>query len=232
MAEEGVIVDQNAAMDLAQYLTEIGRLGNNTAREVGAAIQSGVNSQWGTAKVPQFRDSDGIGWVVEVSDRFNGEVLYAIVRSKEGKRHVTEVVDEEKVKVMFPQHPSKPGQPKQAEALDAATPASAQTSDPNETLIQELALLRAKVEEHEQRNTQLNAKLSLAMDGDQNGPALVRWKQAVKSDDGQGFESDEDRVTIGEVGGEIERLIGIGVKAEYIEVWTRRKVPKVRFDLE
>lgn len=237
MAEEGVIVNEEAAVGLAHYLTEIGRLGNKTAREVGAAIQSGVNTKWGMAKVPQFRDASGIGWIVEISERFNGEVLYAIVRSEKGQRHVTKVIDDDKLREMFPKAPKaekaqqQAAQPEQAQ--QGASPAQITTDDNTvATLTQEVGLLRSQVEQKDQRIAQLNAQLQSAQNGDPDGPALVRWKKATKTDNGQGFEKEEEQITVRQVGGKIQDLIEKGVKAEHIEVWSRRQQPKVRFDLE
>lgn len=238
MAEEGVIVDQEAAINLAHYLTEIGRLHNKTAREVGAAIQSGVNSMWGTAKVPQFRDGDGIGWVVDISDRFNGEALYGIIRSKEGQRHVTEVITEDVLSERFPRKSNQSSPPKEERPSQRppfqpeVAQQAAQHSAAIETLTQELAAARAQKEELEQRLERANAKIELAQNGDPNGPALVRWKVATKSENGQGFEKEEEEITVGAVGEKVQALINIGVKADHIEVWSRRKQPRVRVELE
>lgn len=235
MAEEGVIVDQEAAINLAHYLTEIGRLHNKTAREVGAAIQSGVNSMWGTAKVPQFRDGDGIGWVVDISDRFNGEALYGIIRSKEGQRHVTEVITEDVLSERFPRKSRPPQQAEEQEtppAKQAAQPVVAQNGAAIETLTQELTLLRQRTEALEKQKEELAAQLQLAQNGNPEGPALVRWKVAVKEENGQSFEKEEEEITVGVVGEKVQALINIGVKADHIEVWSRRKQPRVRVELE
>lgn len=236
MAEEGVIVEQDAAVNLTHYLTEIGRIRNKTAREVGAAIQSGVNARWGTAKVPQFRDSNGIGWVVEISERFDGEVLYAIVRpGEEGRRHVTEVVGEDQLRKMFP---TKKGdeqakqQPQQAPSNGKQQRTKPVGPDPIATLTQEVAAMRAKNEDQAKQIETLEIRCRRLAAGDPEGPALVRWKVAVKEENGQSFSNEEQQIKVGEVGEKVQALINIGIKAEHIEVWSRRQQPRVRVELE
>ena len=222
MADEGVIVEQDAAVGLGQYLAEIGRLHSKDLTEIGAAIQSGVNAAWGTAKVPQFRDEKGIGWVVDLSNRFSGEVLYGIVRSKGGERRVTEVIPEDVFRERFARRDGKPS------PRPPFQPEAAQAQSVVENLTQELTLLRRQKEELEKKVERLGAQVHSAQNESPDGPALVRWNDVTDTVTCH----DEERITVGQVGEKIKELINSGVKAEDIEVWSRRRTPRVRVELE
>jgi len=238
VVDEGVVVEQEAAVGLAHYLTEIGRLGNRTARDVGAAIQSSVNSQWGSAKVKGFQDQHGPGWIVDISSRFQDEVLYAVVRTNKGKRHVVEVVDDEKLKAFVPG--VKP-QKKSDNNLDqqAVGVGSHNSNDEKDAsvLIQQQDKIVEIIKKLKIENKKLQDELAAIRASDPEKPALLRWKVLVKKEIDEDLEEtevvDKEReTTIGNIGAEISGLIANGVSVEHIVVWSKKQQPKVKVELE
>jgi hypothetical protein len=95
MSEPKVLVNEGAATKLAQHLAEQGRL-QGGVHAVKQALNKAVERKWGT-QADSFNDSVGPGWIIDVSDYFQDELLYAIVRSEHGNRSVVAVVDEDEI---------------------------------------------------------------------------------------------------------------------------------------
>lgn len=226
MSDEGVVILEGVAVATAQHLVEIGRLGSRSPRDVHAAIQSGVNTKWGTAKVPQFRDADGVGWVIDVSDNFGGEMLYAIVRRHNGEPCVIDVVTEDQLREVFPRKSKTPPPPPETAAVSEDSDSVADAEPSN------IRAVRARVKQLEQQVERLNSELMVAKTVDPEGPALVMWTKTSMDNKDRKPQSFQEVVKVGEVGLKIQTLIDAGVKAEQITVWSQRKQPKLRIDLE
>jgi hypothetical protein len=233
---QGVIVDEEAAVGLAHYLTEIGRLGNRTARDVGAAIQSGVNVQWGSAKVKQFQDAQGVGWLVDLSDRFQGEVLFGVVRTSKGRRHVVKVVDEDALRAMLPQVQPKSKPPAKNHLDEMPTQEQTQEQmgiDPKNpngpTLAQQRDHLAGVIEKLKAENERLKNEVSAIRTAEAKGDALVRWSTTYGNGNSEKF---EEQIALENVPDKLNSLISSGIKPEDIVVWSKRQQPKVRVELE
>ena len=90
-----VIVGEPVAAKLANHLHQQGRL-RGGVRMVIDSLNKAVDRKWGVA-ADSFKDSAGPGWIIDVSDYFDNELLYAIVRSENGIRSVVAVVDEDEI---------------------------------------------------------------------------------------------------------------------------------------
>lgn len=86
-----VVISQPAAMKLATHLTEQGRLQGGVS-VVNHKLSRAIAQKWGTA-ARQFTDHAGVGWLIDLSEYFDDEMLYAVVRSHEGSRTLVAVVD-------------------------------------------------------------------------------------------------------------------------------------------
>lgn len=219
---ESVAVEEQAVIDLAQYLAEIERIGKRSVRDVGMAVQSGVNLCWGTGKVKQFQDKNGAMWIADISDRFDGEVLFALIRSGEGgKRRVVKVVGEDELLGMLPKQRIQPSNNKhldemptmEEQGLDSKNPSGPSLAEQRDRLIRNLKNCRED-----------NETLKRILAEQDNGPALVRWINT-----GQGC---EEVIESGDVSEKIQELIAEGIKSETIVVWTRRKQAKIKVELE
>lgn len=82
-----------AAADLFRHLREQGRA-KGDAQELARVLARALERTWGTGSAKRFSDKDGGGWFVDLSDYFDGEMLYGIVRSGPGgSRTLDSVVD-------------------------------------------------------------------------------------------------------------------------------------------
>lgn len=95
MEESAVVVSESVAAKLAGHLHEQGRLRGGVPMVI-ASLNKAVERKWGVA-TDHFSDSSGPGWIIDVSDYFEDELLYAVVRSDGGNRSVVAVVDEDEI---------------------------------------------------------------------------------------------------------------------------------------
>lgn len=220
MEEAAVVVEPEVAILAAQHLVEQGRGNGQTARTIAAKVQGIIENRWGTSKVPRFEDGEGGGWLVDVSLAFEDEAMYAVVRSKEGQRTVTKIIEEEDaIKLARPgKAPTGSGDqahldemPSMAEVgLDPENPSGPSLGQQNSILTEQL---REAVEVVE--------KLTPKADS----PALVRMKEG--EDKWQTFS-----VMYNTVGALVQELLSKGTNPDDIEVWTSRRKPKVKVELE
>ena len=74
--------------------------------ELRRKIGAGVTKGWGTRKTKSFVDSTGPGWTVDLSDLFDGEMLYAIIRSiGGGKRQVVSILEADDTELLHQPQP-------------------------------------------------------------------------------------------------------------------------------
>lgn len=217
---ENVVLRKGIVDALHKYLTEIGRIGNRTSQDLGSVIKAGVTSQWGSAKVKQFQDDKGIGWIVDLTERFRGEVLYAIVRAKEGVRYVSEIADAESVEEMF----SSPSR-KNAFDLPAMEEIGLDSKNPSGPSLAQQGVMK--------ENAELKVKLKSVLDelsrlkkSDSQSPTLICWQEKESASPMQEEIKEMDIQT------KINQLIDSGVKAHQIVVWTKRQQPKIKIELE
>ena len=173
--------------------------------------------------MPRFEDSAGGGWFVDVSEAFEDEAMYAVVRSVGGVRTVIQIVEEEEAfRLAKGARGSEPPEPAEepldendsAEEVMVATIASMALEQQRDTARNERDALRVEVEKFKPKP---------------KDPALIRIYQS--NDDKENWSTYI--VNFGAVGEEIRRLMNEHHTApECIEVWTRRQVPKVKVELE
>jgi len=93
---------------------------------------------------------------------------------------------------------------------------------------QTIQRLKDKVEALLKERDQLKAKMQEAPDS----PVLLRWHQPEPSEGvNLSRKLKEKLIKKSEVSDEIQELIEIGAKAEDIEVWSRKRQPKVKIEL-
>lgn len=111
-------VSEDAAIRMAEHLHEQGRIGPigpQTAQLMSHKLGQAVALSWGV-RAKRFEDSGGGGWICDVSSAYEGELMYAVVRSQAGgSRIVTECV-EETVAVALAGGQERPDTPRTREA--------------------------------------------------------------------------------------------------------------------
>jgi hypothetical protein len=86
-------ITPEVAASLYSHLQEQSRA-FGSVRDLEALLARAVTRHWGTANARRFRDSDGGGWLVDLSEFLDGEELYGMVRSSiGGSRLMTAIVD-------------------------------------------------------------------------------------------------------------------------------------------
>lgn len=93
--EDTVLVPPTIAVDLHARLEEQGR-SFGTPADVAAKLDRILAQDWGTPKARRFQEKDAPGgWLIDVSDYLEGEMLYLMIRTVHGRRALTAVVDQD-----------------------------------------------------------------------------------------------------------------------------------------
>ena len=213
-----VIVSEFAAAKLANHLHQQGRLQGGVPMVI-ASLNKAVDRKWGVA-ADHFTDAAGPGWIIDVSDYFEDELLYAIVRSEMGNRSVVAVVDEDEVGAF-----KKTGQWTTAEARAGGLsevvgePAPVPEGDPAPN-VHALPTVR---------------QFQAAGTPKPDDPRLVVWWDPgadieEQDDDGRVGTKAPNAIhcTYGEAQAEVMRLLMRGCK---VEVWSGVKHPELKVDL-
>jgi len=190
----------------------------------------------GDCESTSFDDVEGGGWLIDVSPAFDDEAMYAVVRTKDGKRMVTNIIEEDDAFQMV-----RPNQPPESEIdskddsadpvmVEVFTGAAEQTQEAM-SLQGQVDSLKTQVNTLEEANKNLREQLLKLMikPGD---PVLVRWDA---SSDSEGLTSEmtwqDDYMYYDQVSEKIRVLLAGGVKPEKIEIWTSLKRPQVKVEL-
>lgn len=215
MAEEvapDVIVGETVGAKLADHLHRQGRL-QGGVRMVIDSLNKAVSRKWGIA-ADQFTDSAGPGWIIDISEYFDNEMLYAIVRSEHGNRSVVAVVDEDEIGEF-----KKTGQWSSPEARAGGL------SDVVEALGESVgAEVRQLPVPHAtpRRSPQPNPE----------DPRLIVWWEGPTQEDSEirskGEAPHAMHTTYGEAQGEVMELLMRGCK---VEVWSGVKHPELKVDI-
>jgi len=252
VAEEGVVVERNVAILAVQHLVEQGRGHGKSAGVLADKVQRLVHKQWGTSKVPRFEDEESGGWLIDVSPAFDGEAMYAVVRTQNGTRAVTKIIEEDDaVKMMGnPGAPEKPAVDEVEVDVDVEEDDDEDIeyldSDP-ETLIPEGSPLLQnppfkQIVKLEQERDELQSQVATLrrlvnkLTPKDDDSVLLCWKgdpsaggEHVKRD---GKPRDNQiEVSHSQVSSAIQALITAGIDPEHVEVWSRRQKPKVKVEL-
>jgi hypothetical protein len=249
--EVPVIIEPNAAILAAQHLAEQGRGHGQTAKSIAVKVQGIVENKWGTAKVPRFSDDEGGGWLIDVSNAFDGEVMYAVVRSKGGQRTVTHIVEEDDAVSLTRggQPPEPDDEDELVKAVEEGEPQPFVPEDEDDgvghlppidvlkqkdTLSDQLARKVAQNNGLMEKVDRLNQRLDHAkatiekLRSKPEDDALLRFDERT----GDSEQWTERFIKVASIEDEIQALLAKGVKAENIEVWTRRQRPRVKVELE
>lgn len=91
-APDTLLVSEGTAVKLHGHLTEQGRNLGPPA-EIHRKLGVIVDREWGTPRCPRFQDAAGGGWLIDMSEYLEGEMLYALIRTVHGRRTLTAIVD-------------------------------------------------------------------------------------------------------------------------------------------
>ncbi len=202
-----VVVLEPAVLGLVQLFTPRGH--NVFPSDVRSKISRGVSRDWGTSKAKRFDDAHGLGWLIDLSDSFNEEMLYAVIRSGPGgTRCVVAVVEAEAIEDFTRNKkalPTMDGEELEAEAQAAPSPSV--KAAPAGLMRPTPALKPTEVP--------TDPVLVLVMNGDAGMPVenLVRTTNA------------EVRSVVG-------GLLQDGIRPEQIEIWSSCRRPKVQIAFE
>jgi hypothetical protein len=209
-------VEPTAVTWLYSHLEQQGRLKGRTPPAVQKRLLATVSAN-SKGKNLKFEDAKGGGIVVGIASGFDDEALYAVLRKKGDQFVVTEVIDED-VAIGMVKGMSNAANP------EGLTPEQvAAGADPSTPFLQqEVVRLQEELRAAQAQTTKLTPK--------PDDPALVRHR--VKTDDSDAEEWFPASMKVSEVSAAVQGLLAQGIKPEDIEVWTGRRQPKVRVELE
>lgn len=208
MAEQpvpDVIVGEPVAAKLANHLHQQGRLQGGVTMVI-ASLNKAVDRKWGVA-AESFTDTAGPGWIIDVSEYFNDEMLYAIIRREHGIRSVVAVVDEEELGGF-----KKTGRWASPEAASAGLSESADMVGDTEVPVQLRPAMRQPV--------QLVPK--------PDDPRLIVWWAPDSEEDPGSKTPIAQHTTYADAQDMVMRLLMSGCK---VEVWSLVKHPELTVDI-
>lgn len=86
-----VLITESVVGELFNHLAEQSRNFGGPA-DLALLLERAVDRSWGTNKAPRFNDQAGGGWIIDLSDYLDNEMLYAQIRTVHGRRTLTTVV--------------------------------------------------------------------------------------------------------------------------------------------
>jgi hypothetical protein len=200
--DPNIVVTESAVVKLAEHLQAVGRM-RGSIGDVRRTLNHAVIKSW--TKAQSYRDEKGPVWVIDVSESFDDQMLYAVVRpSLGGNRSVQAVVEVDEVESFV--------QTRQWQTPEA---------------MGEFGEEMASVEP----NRSLSKPVNTASTEAPTDPCLVVWWQVADlSDRDKGDFSNEQSVRCerAEVPSQISRLLQEGVEEKNIEIWTKVSKPKVQ----
>jgi len=175
--------------------------------EIRQRVNKGVARGWATTLTKPFQDKYGPGWLIDVSEQFSDEMLYAVVRSAGGgSRQVVAVVEADDIEALqregrpLPSVEGAYGIEPDAGSMDTPTVVGGPQANPRVA---------------PQRPTE-----------DPTSPVLVLVTQV----DGQ--VENLIRTTHGEAHGVVADLLQSGIRPEHVEIWSGLRRPKVQIAFE
>lgn len=218
-----VLVVEQVAVDLFGHLRDQGRQRGAPA-DLHMLLQKAVDRAWGTNDAPRFQDEHGGGWIIDLSKWFDGEMLYAQVRTVHGRRTLTAVVEADEYE----------------EFVRSGNWQSPGAANPEAALADEEVVREAEAIAN--GSAQAGAWRSHIAESPLLHPTEVTERQVVPQEnpedpvliallDRTGVEPDVKgliRCTRIEVPEKIQTLLRTdGVTADDIEIWSRMSKPKV-----
>lgn len=210
MSEENgkMVVLESAVFSLSEHLRSSGS--NVTHEEVKSRIKRGLSVHWETSATKTFQDQRGPGWLVDISDQFNEEMLYAVVRSiGGGTRQVVAVVEADAIEALQ----------KEKKSLPSVEGAFGDTSSSTD----DAALVEPRAVPANPARQPVVQKETMSPDS----PVLI----VVRGLSEAGFENiiRETHATFPKI---VQGLLSDGIKPEQIEIWSSLRRPKVQIAFE
>ena len=197
-----VVVLEPAVLGLVQHLAPRGQ--QVFPNDVRVRINRGVSRYWGTPHSKRFSDPNGGGWLIDLSEQFNDEMLYAVVRSGPGgTRSVVAVVEADDIEDLQRTGKPLPGLGGEEEELSVdvhVTPPVRSSMRPG-PLTQSLAKLPEDPKQ----------PMLVVVDAEGHPPA---------------------RLTQAEVRDYVALLLKDGIEPDQIEIWSSVRKPKVQIAFE
>lgn len=216
MTRPEVVILEPAVLGLTGHLQKAGL--QTSPADVRSKIERGMARGWGTPSAKPFNDAHGAGWVVDLSDQFNDEMLYAVVRSSGGTRQVVAIIEADDIEALQREKKSLPsvasayGDDDDAGSTDAQPaprslgaprpPPFPKSTEPAPDSPALVVVLRPK-------------------DGSDNYRAHLEART-----------ENLIRTTHAEVRDTVARLLQEGIRPEHIEIWSSRRQPKVQIAFE
>lgn len=198
-----IVVLEPAALGLVDHLSKKGLPIH--PGDVKSKIHRGIAQHWGTANTKRFQDANGGGWVLDLSDYFNDEMLYAVIRSGPGgNRCVVAIVEGDEVEALQ-KGKSLPGLEDGTDIPEPAIPAHVPGQAPARARPPAPAPAREEP----------------------SAPVLV-----LVMTDGLDLPENIIRTTAGSARDEVGALLRSGIKPESIEIWSGVRKPKVQIAFE
>jgi hypothetical protein len=212
-----VLITEAVAVSLHAHLAEQGR-NVGGAQDLALLLHRAVERSWGTNKAPRFNDEVGGGWIIDLTDYMDGEMLYAQIRTIHGRRTLVTVVEAEEY---------------EAFARDGKwqTPMAA---NPEAALVDPEALKEAEAIEKGKALAPVPAPAPgaprpaalPAPDPDDQMLVVLRAEKDVMPSS-----SDYHQCKRSEVPGMVQNLLmGEGITEENIEIWSNMTRPKVKVE--
>lgn len=213
MSEENgkMVVLESAVFSLSEHLRSTGS--NVTHEEVKSRIKRGLSVHWETSATKTFQDQRGPGWLVDISDQFNEEMLYAVVRSiGNGTRQVVAVVEADAIEALQKEKKSLP-------SVEGAFGDTSTTDD--------AAPVAPRVSPANPARQPVVQKEAVSPDS----PVLISVRGLSELSNGPGFENAirETHATFPKT---VQNLLSDGIKPEQIEIWSNLRRPKVQIAFE
>ena len=214
MSEENgkMVVLESAVFSLSEHLRSSGS--NVTHEEVKSRIKRGLSVHWETSATKTFQDQRGPGWLVDISDQFNEEMLYAVVRSiGGGTRQVVAVVEADAIEALQKEKKSLP-------SVEGAFGDTSSTTD-------DAALVEPRAAPVNPVRQPVVQKEAVSPDS----PVLIIVRGLSEPSNGPGFENAirETHATFPKT---VQNLLSDGIKPEQIEIWSSLRRPKVQIAFE
>jgi hypothetical protein len=206
-----MVVLESAVFSLSEHLRANGS--HITHEEVKNRINRGLTVHWETSAAKSFQDQRGPGWLVDLSDQFNEEMLYAVVRSiGNGTRQVVAVVEADAIEALQKEKKSLPsvedafGEPVSTDDTVQVAPRAAPANPVRQPVVQ---------------------KETVSPDS----PVLIIVRGLSELSNGPGFENAirETHATFPKT---VQSLLSDGIKPEQIEIWSNLRRPKVQIAFE
>lgn len=210
-----VVILDAAVLSLVDHLSRNGHA--IRAPDVHANLSRSIGIGWNTAAVKQVRDSHGFAWILDCSDSFNGEMLYAVIRSGPGGvRQVVAVVEGDDIEALQRKNVALPtieglfGIPPDGEAQNAEPGSGRRTTD----------LMTAA------------SRQPKAPADDPAAPVLVLLLSPLAKELPNDLPEQCIRTTQSKVREVVGELLDSGAKPDQIEIWSGVRKPKVQIAFE